>query len=144
MTWKQRNNTIFNNIFVDGNREQINYTNGGSYFGKIRLLRNIFYSSVPNQILYRVSGWHVLPMESDYNLLFHTKGKDFVIIKLPYVKTLEDWKELGFETNSIIADPLFVDLENDDYSLKPESPALKMGFKPIDLSRVGLRGTKYQ
>jgi len=35
---------------------------------------------------------------------------------------------------------LFVDLENDDYSLKPESPAFKVGFKPIDLSQVGLRG----
>ena len=32
--------------------------------------------------------------------------------------------------------------ENDDYTLRPESPAFKLGFKPIDLSRVGLRGIK--
>jgi len=35
-----------------------------------------------------------------------------------------------------------VDLENHDFNLKPDSPALKMGFKPIDISRVGLRGRK--
>ena len=55
---------------------------------------------------------------------------------------LQDWKEKGYEEHSIIADPLFVDPENDDYSLSPESPAFKLGFKPIDLSGVGLRGRK--
>jgi hypothetical protein len=34
---------------------------------------------------------------------------------------------------------MFVDPGNDDYSLKPDSPALKLGFKPIDMSEVGLR-----
>ena len=43
---------------------------------------------------------------------------------------------------AIVADPLFADSAHDDYSLKPESPAFKLGFKPIDLSRVGIRGPK--
>jgi len=29
--------------------------------------------------------------------------------------------------------------QNDDYSLKPDSPALKLGFKPIRISQVGMR-----
>jgi hypothetical protein len=61
---------------------------------------------------------------------------------LPGVKTFKDWQDLGFDTHSIVADPLFVDPENDDFSLKPESPAFDLGFKPIDLSRVGLRNYK--
>ena len=81
-------------------------------------------------------------MESDYNLIFYTKGKDMLITGLPGVDTFEDWQKRGFDTHSIIADPLFVDPENDDYSLKPESPAFKLGFKPIDLSTVGLRSGK--
>ena len=69
------------------------YTNVENEFhSKIRLLRNIIYSSVPNGILYRVGGWHSIPMESDYNILFHTNGKDFVITKLSGVNTLEDWR----------------------------------------------------
>jgi hypothetical protein len=46
----------------------------------------------------------------------------------------------GFEKNSIVADPMFKDPANNDYTLLPESPAFKLGFKQIDLSTVGLRG----
>lgn len=44
----------------------------------------------------------------------------------------------GIELNSIIADPLFVDIANQNFKLKPESPALKLGFKQIDQSKIGL------
>jgi len=51
----------------------------------------------------------------------------------------EAWQALGLDTHSVIADPLFVDPENGDFTLKPESPALKLGFRPIDVSIVGPR-----
>ena len=138
------NNTIYNNIFIEGGRAQYNYSNSGqnNRHEKIRLLRNIIYFSNPDAVLYRISG-NSVPMESDYNLIFHTKGKDMAITGLPGVDTFEEWQERGLDTHSIVADPLFVDLENDDYSLRPESPAFELGFKPIDLSRVGLRGSDY-
>jgi len=37
------------------------------------------------------------------------------------------------------ADPLFADPGKGDFGLKPDSPALKMGFKAMDLSTVGPR-----
>jgi hypothetical protein len=40
----------------------------------------------------------------------------------------------------VIADPMFVNADAGDFSLKPDSPALKLGFKPIDTSKVGLYG----
>ena len=53
--------------------------------------------------------------------------------------TVEQWKARGHDTNSIIADPLFVDAARNDYRLQPGSPAVKLGFKPIDLSTAGVR-----
>ncbi len=45
----------------------------------------------------------------------------------------------GHDRNGLYADPMFVDWENGDFRLKPESPALKMGIKSIDVRDAGLR-----
>jgi hypothetical protein len=47
------------------------------------------------------------------------------------------WQDLGLDRNSTVADPLFVDAVKDDYRLRPESPALKLGFEPIPVERIG-------
>ena len=40
--------------------------------------------------------------------------------------------------NSIAVDPLFANAAAHDYSLKSDSPALKIGVKSIDTSAIGL------
>lgn len=49
----------------------------------------------------------------------------------------ESWKQTGFDRNSIVADPMFVDPAHDDYRLKPDSPAAKIGFQLIPIERIG-------
>lgn len=49
----------------------------------------------------------------------------------------ESWKTTGQDVHSRLADPLFVDPEKDDYRLCPDSPAFKLGFKPIPLEKIG-------
>ena len=46
----------------------------------------------------------------------------------------------GYDANSIVADPLFVNPTEDDYRLKPDSPAFKLGFEAIDVEIIGVRG----
>jgi hypothetical protein len=139
-----RNITIENNIFVGSRKCQLNYQNPTNLsHEKIKFLRNIVFCTKTGGHLYSISGERSLPAESDYNIMFSTIGcvlNDPIIKGLPGVQSFADWRKRGLDEHSITADPLFVDLENHDYSLKPESPAFKVGFKPIDLSHVGLRG----
>ncbi|MEI6501616.1 MAG: right-handed parallel beta-helix repeat-containing protein, partial [Armatimonadota bacterium] len=48
-----------------------------------------------------------------------------------------DWLKTGQDAHSVNADPLFVDPAKHDYRLKPNSPALKLGFKPIPFDQIG-------
>lgn len=49
------------------------------------------------------------------------------------------WQAEGHDLHSLYVDPMFVDPENHDFRLRPDSPALKLGFQPIDMSHVGPR-----
>lgn len=57
-------------------------------------------------------------------------------------KTLEMTQRAGVDAHSLAVDPLFVDPSKGDFRLKSGSPALKLGFVPIDLSKIGLRNTQ--
>jgi len=136
--YSDRNIVIQNNIFVDGRMDQINYQNPSDRsHDNIRSIRNIFYYTKPTE-LFRVSHEKCLPAESDYNVYFCTAG-DIVIKGLQGVDSFPDWQAKGLDSNSVIANPLFVDPENDNYMLRANSPAFELGFKPIDISRVGIR-----
>lgn len=49
----------------------------------------------------------------------------------------ESWQTTGNDTHSLVADPLFVNVKKDDYRLKKNSPAFKLGFKPIPVEKIG-------
>jgi len=49
----------------------------------------------------------------------------------------DSWKQLGFDSHSIVADPRFVAPEKDDYRLRPDSPAWQLGFKAIPFEKIG-------
>jgi hypothetical protein len=53
--------------------------------------------------------------------------------------TLEQWRQRGHDQNSVLADPRFVAPHKLDFRLQKQSPALKLGFKSIDLRKVGIR-----
>ncbi|WP_405603970.1 right-handed parallel beta-helix repeat-containing protein [Polaribacter sp. Asnod1-A03] len=75
----------------------------------------------------------VMDADTDYNIYFSTV--DASLGKL----LLEKNQKNGVDKNSKAIDPLFVDPENGDFRLKENSPALKMGIIPLDISKAGLR-----
>lgn len=73
----------------------------------------------------------------DENLYWHSGGAD----KLRFYRYKFDaWQELGLDRHSRIADPQFADVAKHDFRLKEGSPALELGFEPLDTSGVGLYG----
>lgn len=83
--------------------------------------------------------------QSDFNVIFGAEGGAPTVVLRSgepadvRVLALGEWQRQDFDTNSVVEDPLFVDPEHDDYRLRPESPALKLGFLPIDVSQIGIR-----
>jgi len=73
----------------------------------------------------------------DENTYWHTDGADALRF---YRRDFAQWQSLGLDRRSRIADPLFVDADRGDFGLKPTSPALGLGFEPLDVSRAGLYG----
>lgn len=55
--------------------------------------------------------------------------------------TLADWQKEGQFVGDVIADPLLLAPETGHMALRKDSPAFKIGFKPIDQSIVGPRFT---
>lgn len=54
-------------------------------------------------------------------------------------KSHDEWvKETGKDSDGMVADPLFVDPDANDFRLKPGSPAEKIGFVPFDYSQAGV------
>jgi len=51
--------------------------------------------------------------------------------------SFEQWQQKGMDTESIVADPLFEAPQEGDFRLKPNSPAFKLGFKPIQAKMTG-------
>ena len=48
-------------------------------------------------------------------------------------------EENGLYKNAVVADPLFADPFNYDFTISENSPAFDIGFEPIDISDVGPR-----
>ena len=73
----------------------------------------------------------------DQNLYWRSTGEP---PKFPGNLTFNEWQLKGHDSHSIVADPKFVAPDRYDFRLHEESPALKVGFQPIDISTAGLTG----
>jgi hypothetical protein len=65
--------------------------------------------------------------------LFYNGGQE--------VKLSDDnWESSGYDANSVIADPMFVDPATMDYRVQNGSPSLKLGFKNFPMDQFGKPG----
>ncbi len=92
-----------------------------------RVYHNIIYATLPNQPMVYQKGIEkvIQTIEIDRNIYFNSSDSTAA-------DTYLDWaRKNGNELQSIQADPLFIDIKNGNFQLKPESPAFSLGFKPF-------------
>eukprot|EP01105_Mastigella_eilhardi_P015163 TRINITY_DN3449_c0_g1_i2.p1 TRINITY_DN3449_c0_g1~~TRINITY_DN3449_c0_g1_i2.p1 ORF type:complete len:512 (-),score=71.10 TRINITY_DN3449_c0_g1_i2:50-1585(-) len=144
-------NIITNNIFADANTggcdaavrssqwsgtcDQANPTGCCSSF---KFTTNIVYAE-SGPMLYQTMDTGFVNMTLDYNTYWNVKSEtqaDFLGTSFTKYQS-----KFGKDQHSLLSDPQFVNPLNNDYSLQPTSPALALGFQPIDTSQVGPRLT---
>jgi hypothetical protein len=126
-----KENRVQNNIFVDAARQQVQRTRTEPHIS-FWFERNIVAWTNPSPLL--GSNWNDDNFKLDYNLYWHG-GKE---VEFPGGLTLDEWRsKRKQDEHSLIADPRLVAAEKDDYRLKPDSPALQLGFTPFDPSKAG-------
>ncbi|AFZ35556.1 hypothetical protein Sta7437_2004 [Stanieria cyanosphaera PCC 7437] len=139
-----KNNYVENNIFIDGLRMQIRLRTRDEFMTDNIFLRNIIVYKESDAKLWASAGtWRRdIISECDFNLYWQQEDLDIAKIKESITPegNLNQWQAAGFDLNSLIAEPLFVAPEKDDFRLQSNSPAFKLGFQKIPVEQIGLKG----
>lgn len=135
-------NTARNNIFVESGNEPIKLSRNEMHVGMIFEGNIIVSEGTP---IFRTGyenedSGSIHTLVSHGNIIFDRKNPEPVFITIGEERfSLDDaQKLLGIDSDTVIADPIFADLDGHDFTLKPDSPALKLGFKPIDTKNIGI------
>jgi len=120
-----RRNVIRNNIFALSGQAQLHSRKGRDnvFEGNIVLAANLLFDNT----------WDPRGTRARRNLYYVVDG---LPASFPGKMTFAEWQSTGHDAHSIFADPRFVDFDKGDFSLGPDSPALKLGFKPFKLPRA--------
>jgi parallel beta-helix repeat protein len=140
------NNTITNNIVVNGSGDSLTMNwGGGELVPNSRNVfdRNIVVANGPTSGVAQ-SGGSLTAASWDYNLYsgsqmanhpFHIWG-----VKAPHANSMTQWQSHGFDAHSRVGDPLFVDPAHGNFALAVNSPARALGFMDIPTALIGATG----
>jgi parallel beta-helix repeat protein len=127
-----KENRVQNNIFAFSQNDQIMRTREEDHLS-FYFERNIVYFNSGSLL---GSNWKNGHYVIDNNCYWDTRSKEIAFKE----HSFGEWRALGRDVRSIVADPLFENAEAGDFRLKDNSPALALGFSPIDATKSGLYG----
>lgn len=126
-----KDNVVRNNIFAFGREAQLMRTRPEPEHFTLDVNHNIVvWKDAP----LLGSNWSGENFKLDSNIYWRADGKP---VTFPGNLTLEQWQAKGQDKNSLVTNPLFVNIEKNDFRLTPGSPAHKLGIQPIDVSTAG-------
>jgi hypothetical protein len=126
-----RENMVRNNVFAFGKEFQVMRTRAEPYVS-FTFENNIVYFDEGRLL---GSNWTGDQFRMEKNIYWDTRGGVMSFSG----RSWEEWQKEGHDAGSMVANPMFVNAGSYDFRLKPESPALRLGFQQIDMSGVGPR-----
>jgi hypothetical protein len=114
---------------------------GDTPVNDIDVWRNIFYNNHGPVYAFKYDHPDHRLRQVDDNLFYNPEDV-YLVQGLDGAKTLAEWLMLDgsrYDQHSLVADPLFVDAQGDDYRLRFDSPAYGLGFEDINFVDMGLR-----
>ena len=122
------NNRIWGNVFIVNGDAQLNFPRSRDF----ALERNIIWAT--GGITFR----GINAVTKFAKNVFYSGTARVVGIELDKdARVVSGEVALESSDDTLLVDPLFVDLEHGDYRLKQGSPAIRLGIKPIDVSQAG-------
>jgi parallel beta-helix repeat protein len=129
-----KDNTVTNNIFVDGRQGQGHISNYAKNQTGCVLEQNIICFANPGATLFASPVLTAEVIRVDRNLYYCPGATEY---KVGWGgQPFAEWQKAGFDVNSVMADPQFVNPAADDYTLRPDSPAFKLGFQAIAVGKI--------
>ncbi len=111
--------TIYNNVFYN------NISGLISYDADIRLNNNVFYLEKPGAVAYEIESKSI---ESNNNLYYPEKY-GFITLNGEAYNTLDEIiKNHSIDLNSMVENPMFVDVSNEDFIIDSNSPCIDKGL----------------
>lgn len=128
-------NLVCNNIFAFARDHQIQRTRPEPHLSFTFETNIVYFDSG----VLLGGNWSGDQYTMDWNLYFDARPNAEPSAMRFAGATLEQWRARGHDLHSRIGDPLFIAPHQNEFRLRPDSPAFKLGFQPIDLSHVGIR-----
>jgi len=123
-------NILRNNVFAFGRDQQLQRTRAEPHLSFIFETNIVYFDS--GALL--AGDWSGTNYQMDWNVYFDARpdATEMTFGNEPLAK----WRERGNDRNSLIANPLFLSAEKNDFRLRSDSLALKRGFEPIDVTGI--------
>lgn len=149
-----RENIVRNNIFAFGGEGQVSRSRAEAH-NSFTFVRNIVIARGQPVFVGGYAG-HLEKrgFRSDLNLFWDVTGAPWTSVdgridehaawSVQRAFSYDRWMALGYDRHSAVADPRCHDPERGDFTLAEDSPALALGFQPVDMADVGprARGTR--
>ena len=131
-----RENTVRNNIlaFSDEGQLAVSKPDPGGHIA-VTFDRNIVYFDQGTLLGYK--GWNTgAKVDLMNNIYWRAGGQNFDFAG----KSWDEWRAMGRDDGSVIADPKFVDPAKRDFRFASDEVIKQTGFQPFDYSQAGVYG----
>ena len=127
-----KDNVLRNNVFAFAKEQQLQRTRTEPHNSFV-FERNIVYWDNDSPLM--GSNWRDNHFRLDKNIYWNSSSRP---VRFPGDLRLEQWQaKREQDQGSLVADPKFVDPQRNDFRLRDDSPARKLGIQSLDAAQAG-------